>query len=514
MDPLIVILRKIRLRLTVRQWIQFAVYGISAAAIASCVCLLTTRSGIILGDPAPAYALLLGAAVLGAVVAAVWRRPSLLRSALEGDRTFRLAERLTSSYELSDAEHPMVQALHADARGRLAGLNVRQGFPLATKHSLRWAYVPVLLFLLAYLLLPEFDILGRRARQAEAKAHEEELRVKAEILRNAAKPIQRIPEQTHQASLDAMEGLERLADDLQNDAINEKQALARLTNLAKTLDQQRNKFQAENPMPKLAADTTKLDTTQDIAKALQKKDFGKAAEKLNEMQKKLEEGGLSQEQMKALSEEMNQLADMMAKMNMDSQLSQELAEALKNAGQCMCESGQLSETLDALEQAQLSLKDLESIAKQLEQMETLLAECGNCMGCLGGQCPGRYAGIGGNWQEGEGPWGGGGMGRRGTGRGGRVGDLPDVDGAYDATMLPGDLTKGKILASILQRGAPNEDAQSSREYAAGAFVEVRQQAEQALNKEEIPPGSKEFVRQYFGSLDPTSQSDDADGTAE
>jgi hypothetical protein len=94
------------------------------------------------------------------------------------------------------------------------------------------------------------------------------------------------------------------------------------------------------------------------------------------------------------------------------------------------------------------------------------------------------------------------MGGTGMGRGNRVGELPDLNAGFKPTVLPGDLTKGKVLATILQKGAPQDDAESTLEYVTEAFVEVRQEAEQALTKEEIPPGAKEFVRQYFGSLEP------------
>ncbi len=69
-------------------------------------------------------------------------------------------------------------------------------------------------------------------------------------------------------------------------------------------------------------------------------------------------------------------------------------------------------------------------------------------------------------------------------------------------MLPGEMTKGKVLASIMRHAAPDENAESTVEYVSEALIQVQQQAEQALTKEEIPPGSREFVRQYFGSLEP------------
>ena len=101
------------------------------------------------------------------------------------------------------------------------------------------------------------------------------------------------------------------------------------------------------------------------------------------------------------------------------------------------------------------------------------------------------------------------MGRAGRGRGGMVGDLPGQGGAFKPTMLPGQMTRGKILANILQKAAPQAGDEPDLDYVAGAFVEVRQDAEKALEKEEIPPASKEFVRQYFGAIEPERAASEA-----
>jgi hypothetical protein len=142
---------------------------------------------------------------------------------------------------------------------------------------------------------------------------------------------------------------------------------------------------------------------------------------------------------------------------------------------------------------------MEQMAK-LQQCQMKFAECENklycseCMGiCKGGTCTGNKFAVG--------PYGLRGPGR---GRGNQIGELPDVEASFDPKMLPGDMTKGKILASIMQRAAPTDGAESTIEYSEQALVQVKQQAEEALTREEIPPGSREFVRQYFGSLEPES----------
>jgi hypothetical protein len=91
----------------------------------------------------------------------------------------------------------------------------------------------------------------------------------------------------------------------------------------------------------------------------------------------------------------------------------------------------------------------------------------------------------------------------GWGLGNEVGELPEgAEVEFDPSVLPGPMTKDKALMTILEKGAPEPGAEPRREHLDRAFHEVKMEAEDALTKEEIPPGSKEFVRQYFGELEP------------
>ena len=57
----------------------------------------------------------------------------------------------------------------------------------------------------------------------------------------------------------------------------------------------------------------------------------------------------------------------------------------------------------------------------------------------------------------------------------------------------------------MQKGAPEKNGNATQGYVESNFVQVKQDAEQALSKEEIPAGSKEFVREYFSSLEPEKE---------
>ena len=499
MDPLLVALRTLRRRLLVTRWTRSTVYALIGACTGSLAWLILTRMFPALGGVELVAASLAAAAIAGATAWAIWKRPSLVQTALEADRRLGLNERLTSSLELADSDAPMVRELHADARTQLARLDVRREFPFATPRAIRWLAIPLVLFCLGYVLLPEFDLFNFRERQAEAKAREDAVRVEAERLLAAVQPLRELPEQVAGEFEGIAEGVERIAEGLEAGQITEKQAVARLTNLAKLLEEEHQKLATETPIPRLNGDTSKLTMAKEVANNIQNGDFGKAGEKLQDLMQKLQAGELSEQAQDQLESDLNELAKILG--GEDSALGEALADIA--AGLKMQDKAALQAALEKLD---LTLDDLKSLMEQmakLQQCQIKFGECENklycsaCQGiCKGGNCPGNKFAVG--------PYGLRGPGR---GRGNQIGELPDVEASFDPKMLSGDMTKGKILASIMQRAAPTDDAESTIEYSEQALVQVKQQAEEALTREEIPPGSREFVRQYFGSLEPESETE-------
>jgi hypothetical protein len=519
MDPLVTSLRRVRRRLAVQQWVRFSIKVLILASTASCIWLVITRFFPALGDPVQVCLGLLAVGIIVASFFALLRRPSLLKAALEADKRLRLHERLTSSFELAEVEGPMIEAVHLDARRHLAHLDIRKSFPYRPPRSGRWLAIPLIVFGLAYLLLPEFDLTRYRERKAEAKAREEATRVKVEKLKSAVRPLRKPTQEPASELADVATAVERVAESLESQEITEKQALARLADLTEELLKHREKLQTDSPMPKLAADTNKLGISREIASDVQSGRFGDAAQKTRELQEKLKEGALTEKEMEKLADDLKKLSEMLG--GESSELGKALAEALGNTGKSL-KSRDVKGALEAMEGIELSLEDLASVLEQLGQLDLMMVNladwqqdllgpsnfCRNCGAMLkpctgeGGQCTGCGAGHSCYGSCGTCSGTGPGMGGTGMGRGNRVGELPDLNAGFKPTVLPGDLTKGKVLATILQKGAPQDDAESTLEYVTEAFVEVRQEAEQALTKEEIPPGAKEFVRQYFGSLEP------------
>ena len=508
MDPLIVALRGPRWRMTIQQGLGFATVALIASISACCVWLLATRLFPLLPWSNTFALTFVGLEVAAALAWSVYRRPALITAALETDRRLGLRERLTSSLQLADAEGPMVQALHADARAQLASVDAKDAFPFHMPRSARWISVPLVAFGMAYVFLPEFDLFGFRERRVEAKVQEKARRVRAEQLAAVARPLrERLPGAAPDGLAEAALAIERVAEELSSGGLNEKQAVAKLGDLGEELFKRREALQPELPMRDLAAKLGQLAPARDLAKDMANGDFGEAAKKARELQQKLKEGELGEEEKRKLAEDMKVLSKMLGE-NEGAQ-STALSEALAKAAAQSMEG--MPEGLDAMA---MSLEDMASALEQLEKIDAAMLKLAKCPEAMFGKkykclselsCNGcGYFGRGGGrWRPGTSNRFGPGMGGPGHGRGGSTGLLPDLDEEFEPAMLPGEVSKGKFLANIVQRTAPDQEgAQPTAEFVTGVFAEAKQEAEQALTKEEIPPASREFVRQYFGSLEP------------
>ena len=497
MDPFNVALKRVRNRLLLLKWLSFVTTSLLWGGVAACGWLLLTRLFPALGPAEWPAATMLGIAVAAGTALAIWNRPSTVRAALEADARLGLRERLTSSLELDGVDAPMIDELHADARAHVARIQVSRDFPVRPPRMLRWVAAPAVAFLVMYVAMPEWDLLGHRERVAEARAKTQETQVKVERLRAVAKPLREQPADELAADLEgAVEDLDRIAEALSKGEITDKQAFSRLENLQESLEKSREDLASESPVPKLQGDPKTLNQLQPVAQAMKNGEYDEAAQKLKEVMQKMADGTMSEKEVEALKSDMEQLAKMLG--GEESMMGEALAEAAKDLS-----TGDLEAAVAALEQMDMSLGDLESMLTQMAQLDSMCSGIGECKSLMLGK-KGQGAGSGryGNFQGttfAESPSGLGGPGR---GRGNQIGELPDTESAFDPTMLPGDMTKGKILATIMQRAVPDEDASATTEFSTEAIVAVRQQAEQALTQEEIPPGSREFVRQYFGTLEP------------
>lgn len=524
MDPLNTVLRKLARRLGLQQWVGYLAVALCGTSSFALLWVVISRLFPVVGDPLYAAAGLVGVGILVATIAGIVNRPTLLRAALEADRQLDLKERLTTSLELEDASGPMVEALHADARRRIEEASLQGKFRMLATPAMRWAFAPLVALGLAYVFLPEFDLLKYEEKVAEAKERDEEIAVRVERLKAAVQPLEDGAEEAEVLAEMTAE-VEQVAEGLKTGAITEKQALAKLANIAQELQKHRDGLEQGRPKPKTLDDKEELGMASDLAAAIQEGRMDAAKKEMEKLKKKLEDGDLSAEEKKELAENLDSLAKKLGQQ--DSALSEALANSMAAAAEAM-QSGDSEAMEAAMEAFELSAEDIESIQRQLEQLDSAMASlsewqqdllgpseycrvCGSklaeCENPGSGECENHGAGhecsgVCESHGNGKGNGNGPGMGGAGRGQGNSVGELPDLPVGFQPTQAGGPVTQGRMLADILQKAAPEPGAQPKSEFISGEFVKVKQAAERALTQEEIPQGSKEYVRQYFGSLDP------------
>lgn len=512
MDHLGSAVTRARRRLGVQQGLEMAASGVVWSAGACVLWLLVVRLFPRLDFGGVVYGAIVGCALVGSLGMAVRRWPSVLLASLEVDRRLALEERVTSSMQLAGHEGPMVEALHADARNQLAGKNIGAAFRLHPPASLKRAAIVFAVFAPLYVLMPEMDLFGLKEKHVEAKAREEVRRIQAEAIKDAIKPLKEPETAAVKGAAEIAGQIERISEQLAAGEITQKQALARLTDLAEQLRQEREALQSESAIPHLADGLRELGMTQEIARSISEGKFGEAAQKMRELSEKLQDGTLSAEQKKQLAEEMKKMAEMCeaGQGGEQSMLSEALAKAAAALEMQGLPGGKPSDKNGQKSESELSMADISSILEQMDQLNEAagkLAECKLGEGD-GFQKDSRWAGKWGAeakkaWKPGQSFKFGSGMGGPGRGRGSSVGDLPDLAESFSPSVLTGQMTQGKFLADIMQRTSPDgEAAQPTTQFIAGVVTEAKQEAEQALTKEEIPAASREYVRQYFGSLEP------------
>lgn len=526
MERMDALLRRVQRRMLVHRSVSALSRALFWGGLAGAGWVLVTRLLPQTGDPVPVLAVLLVVAACWAAARAYTNRPSLAEAAGETDARFELRERLLSSWRLRDVAHPMVDALHRDALDHLPG-SVQEQFPTLPLRDLRRAGPAVALLAIA-LVIPEMDVLGYRDRVEAAARLQEARRIQAEAVRESATPLRRLAEVSPESDMDALiQEIERIAERVESGDISEKQAAAQMTQIARTLagETPQTSLEQPQPRPRSASEAAPQDAMKALARALEQGDLSKAAEELRELQEQLREEaekaeggeGVDQERLREIAERLQEMSQALG--GDATELGARLAEMASQLG-----AAEMAQIAEALSQCDGCLGDLAAVLDQMdltsesfggmqEALDGLLGERGQWGDLVQGElrslelerlrqlaqcegCTGLAPGAGS--QPGMGP----GMGGPGRGAGNRIGELPDVASGLDPTMLPGEMTAGKILAGIMQRSAPDgREETPTVEMTGEILVQMRQEAEQAMTREEIPPGSRELVRGYFGSLE-------------
>ena len=238
---------------------------------------------------------LAGFLAAGLIAAVAWTFLAVtpaLQAALEIDHRFGLKERVSSTLAMhaSDRETVAGRALIADADARLKRIAVLEKFPVRPPRHLLLPLLPALLLAAIVIFFP-----ARKETQAagtETAAAQPPLEVKKSADDLRQKLAERRKQAEKEGLKDATELLKRLEEgtkEIQTQTQREK-ALVKLNDLARELHERRKQLSGGSESLK-----RQMEKVQDVehgpadelAKALSKSDFQKAAQALEKLQKEL-----------------------------------------------------------------------------------------------------------------------------------------------------------------------------------------------------------------------------------
>lgn len=259
-----------------------------------------------------------GAALLGALIAAMWRRESLLNAAVEVDRALQLRDRLGSALALEQEspDDPFTTLAIEDAQ-RIAGeVRVKDATPILFGRS--WVAWPAVgaLAVASAIFLPALDLAHQRAEEAQDA---KEIALREDAQRDIADARTAVaPEDISTVDLATptdLEILEQLEEQLASGAVDPNVALATaasaLDRAAENLDQSAEtddaRTEALRETLSSVGGANSPDEMSPLAEAFSSGDF-EAAQKLLEEQRQLLDK-LDQAEREKLADELEKIAD-------------------------------------------------------------------------------------------------------------------------------------------------------------------------------------------------------------
>lgn len=524
-------LAALRRRLSSQVFVEQLARGILACTAAAVLLAALERWGGVRIPWELAGAALLIGALLWAGISVILRVPNIQRFAQLLDRLGATRDRWTTALAFSGSEDDARALAHRECMAYLAKRDFRHLLPWSVPRAFTWLMVPgmALVFL-------QWDMrserLAERERRAEAEA---EVAKTVQQLKTLAQQIEQKKQENKNEELERIaQQLKRSAEQLRTAATDRgtaaKAALRELTNLEqliKEMQQQPNQLSPEE-MEALAKALNQQEETKQAAQALQDGKSNEAAKALEQAaqhlaEKKDEAGDRKAEQ--TLREALQRLAQQ----RQSEALRQAIQRALQQSGAGGAQQllRQLAQILQNSPQGaggqnpsndKNSKQNLQGILAALQNMK---------QGQQGqkGQQPGKPNGA--DQQKGEGQDGQGqvaiqsfaqagegqsppGDAQLPSGRPGSEMDTGTTDSPFGSERskiadkggemsLRGQLGEGESLSQLLPSAGGDDKAR--RRYKE-LYEAVLPAAEEAVLQENIPLGSRYFIRRYFESIRP------------
>lgn len=545
--------RRVRLLLAVR----LATLGIAVLAGAAAVVVLLLELGDI-WYPSLLPEVALAAVVVGALVAAlVWTLPNRTMAA-SVDRRLGLRDRLGTAVQLTGSPEPsgMDEAMISDALHHLRRVRTEEAYPLRVYRPTKVAGLSLVALLAVQVLPipPLFIPTQQREDKALLRKQAANIEPVAKKLREAAKKAGDVQAQK------VARKLEKLAQQLRRGKLDKKQALLSFKEMEKQLESVKD--EAAPPALKTAAQAAEelkkagrerlASRAQHLAEQAARQGDRELASKLENMAKQARQAEQSAD-LKRLGNELKQHA---AKLGAGSRLPADLAARLSEAlasedweaaiqelgelGDCLADFGdelsdeELQKLAEEIAELAEILKDtdLEKLTECLGDVIKCLkaGECERAAQCLAKglkECEGKVCALklaktsgeagkclGGCCLACRGAGASTGTARTGRGVGPDTGSQKSIPPNAEAASLYAPRTtetsgtkervstqvrpQGEMLATT-EKGPPLKVSESRVPYYE-VIGDYSKAVEEALSREEVPPGYRGTVREYFDAL--------------
>ena len=483
------------------------------------------------------------------------RRPALIDSARKVDavcNTNDLFLTVTRLATTAGAYQPLVTQDAEAIAQKITPDRVLPLDPLANPKSSRRAGGALLLATLSGLacLLPTLDPFGKQLVAKEENKIAEQIR---ESKKSTEIRKQSLSEKDtdSEVSEDVKDALEKLVNDLKAMKKAEKVSNEKKLNEDQKVigEKFRNTNNALKDLKKNldSAQQFGSENTQEMRKMLEGLQQGhpeEMAKKLDEMKEKLERlmketDPLKRSEMaQQLKKEMDDMSKLAGKKAGSKAMQAALERALDQLQKCDGNQKMSTEALDAakesMELAKMELKEMAQSARDLKQLEEALetiakakklnseeqldgemaAEtttmeeyqelCDQILAQMGGDGQGEGDGDGDGDNDGDGNGDGegeGGLGGRGLGKGGKAPEDDSVKTGFQTEKTKTAIKKGKILLSMKTKDAPNADIKDLQAEYREIITDIKQATDEAIEKEDAPPGYHEGIKKYFDTLE-------------
>jgi hypothetical protein len=490
-----------------------------------------------------------GSVALGLLVgwlSAYLRRRNDLEAAIELDRRFGLKERISSSLALSEEERnsEIGVALMSDAERRVQRIDVREQFMVPFHWRTLLPLLPALAMFALVLFVPQAQQQVTASPEASPEAKQAIKKAAAELEKKLAQRREDLKKEGLKEAEATLLEMEKNAQKLKSgNADDRKQALVKLSEMAKELQKRRNELNSadklkkqleglkdleKGPADKMAdalQEGNLADAGKEMAKLIDKmkkgeldaKDADKLAKQLDQVKKKIDEMRAEHERKKKeLEEQIEQkrnAGDLAEAAKLQEQLDQLKAQDKKMDGAMKNMADKLGQAAQQLQQGDQkgAAQEMEGLAQELQDMQDQLAEMEaleeamneiddakqamNCKECNGGGCQacngkGKGQGKGKNNKPGDG------LGE-GIGFGERPEEKTDTKG-YDSRVRqqPSKGGKSTVIGNI---GGPNLPGRARQDVAEEVMASLAQDPD-PIDETALPRDQREHSKEYFEKL--------------